>query len=268
VDHRLYTTPPRAHNKPAGHGTTAFPCQRVRLVAFDALVDVSHAGCRQVAVSVGPCGPVLVVMKCYLCDAVMPDGHTQWTCKLHKYFCRLYLPEGHPLRPSRADVSCTDSSCSHRRTCSTCKQPGHQHDTLAPHSGGNQITKAGKILRLPDAGPLKGRDFVCALMDDNRARAHAAGKRTGYVARHEERKATASSSGVLQGNVYQSKSTSADTLAHMQDAGLRASTLEATNKRCHDLAVIHRASGMTPVGAAVAAARGVGQHSNLSGSGP
>jgi len=81
------------------------------------------------------------------------------------------------------------------------------------------------------------------------------------------RQATAISSGVLQGSVFLSKSTSADTLAHMQDAELRASTLEATNKRCHDLAVIHRASGKNPGGAAVAAARGVGHHFSLSGSG-
>jgi len=138
---------------------------------------------------------------------------------------------------------------------------------LALHPGRNQITKAGKILRLPDAGPLKGRDFVCPLMDDNRARAHVTAKRAGCVARHDERQATASSSGVLQGNVFLSKSTAADTLAHMQDAGLRASTLEATNKRCHDLAVIHRASGMTPGGAAVAAARGIRLNDSFSGSG-
>ena len=145
----LFSTLPRAHAKPAGHGTAATPSQRVCHVTLVPLADEPHAVCRQVAVSVGSCGPVLVSMKCFLCAAVMPDGHTQRTCKLHKYCCRHSLPEGHPLRPSRADFSCTDLSCAHRKTCSTCKQSGHQHDTLALHPGRNQVTKVGNILRLP-----------------------------------------------------------------------------------------------------------------------
>lgn len=202
-------------------------------------------------------------MVCLLCQAT---GHTQRSCLMKKTCCLLSLPTDHPLRPSvPAGTKCTVALCAHHFKCPRCGEDGHEADTLALLADRwtiNPRNKGRSISRRSGVGPLRGCDFVCRLVDDQRAADICEGVRAGYFSRAQTKTVAAASvanlSGQLNGNAVRGSLDPVQTVDLLARSGAKASTLHGVNREAHDIAARLRKQGTSAVDAAVAAARQLG----------
>lgn len=204
-------------------------------------------------------------MVCHLCQAT---GHTQRSCLMKKTCCLLSLPKDNPLRPAvPATTKCTVALCAHHFKCPRCGEDSHEADTLALLADRwviNPRIKGQSISRRPDVGPLRGCDFVCKLIDEERAADICEGVMAGYFARAQTKTVAAASvatlSDQLSGNAVREQLDPVQTVDLLARSGSKASTLHGVNREAHDIAARLRKQGSSAVDAAVAAARQIGPH--------
>lgn len=114
--------------------------------------------------------------------------------------------------------------------------------------------KARSISKLATAGPLKGIDLACRYMDDAKPGSMCADVRDGCETRFNAQHVKASSAGEMNGNRFAAGDSSSETIDQIGKRHITPITMHKTNMRVHNLAVIGRHAGMSPVKAALASA--------------
>ena len=168
--------------------------------------------------------------RCLLCgfDSKGKTGHGQVSCDLRKLPCRRTLPVGNPFK--RHATHCTDLACVCKEKCPSCDIVGHSNRTLAVNGTHYRSGTGGSILRKESAPPLCGTDYVCSLILD----AHAEGFRIAAIAHYkkklDESTRLTGAAEELVGNAAQSGMDPAASVARMEEMGMKAATLDPSNR--------------------------------------
>jgi len=168
--------------------------------------------------------------RCVLCrfDSKDKTGHGQVSCDLHKLPCRRTLATGNPFR--RHATLCTDLACVCKRKCSSCDIIGHSNRTLAVDGTHYRSGTGGSILRKESAPPLCGTDYVCGLTNDAEAEGFRVAAIAHYSKKLNESARLAGAAEELVGNASQSGMNPMASLARMEEMGMKAATLDPSNR--------------------------------------
>ena len=168
--------------------------------------------------------------RCLLCgfDSKDKTGHGQVSCDLRHLPCRRTLPAGNPFK--RHATSCSDLACVCKKTCPTCDITGHDNSTLAVNSIHFHSGAGGSILRKEGAPPLCGANFVCHEIKDLQASGFVKAVLTNYQKKLDGSTRLAGATKELVGNTSRSGLNPSATLARMGEMGIKAATLDPSNR--------------------------------------
>ena len=176
----------------------------------------------------------VIMTRCLLCgfDSKGKTGHGQVSCDLRKLPCRRTLPAGNPFK--RHITQCTDLACVCRQKCPSCDIMGHSNRTLAVSGTHYRSGTGGSILRKESAPPLRGADYVCGLIHDAEAEGFRVAAVAHYKKKLDESARLAGAAEELVGNASQSGMNPAASLARMEEMGMKAATLDPSNRAHFD----------------------------------